>query len=174
MSCSSLAARRQLEIIEDALKSRTLRGATHEADLGCGRRNQVAQTHRGKALAIRGTKSFQRIGLANHSPPNRPAGCEIVHGRPVGEFTREHYAGVASIVEEFRPALYPILGVDADHEPRLIVERGVLSVDSGLENKITADRKMTELRVVGYGTVKCYSPEIRPRLWPLNQPAFLT
>src|SRR5258706_613210 len=164
MSRLSLAAHRQLEIVEGTLKSATFRGGAHDADLSGGRRYQVAKAHRSKILAIGGTKSFQRIGPANHSPPNRPAGYKIAHGGPVGEFAGEDHAGVTSIIREFRPALHPVPRIDANHQPSLVILRRVLPLDASLENAIASDRQMKEVPAIGDVSKKCLPPEIRLRL----------
>jgi hypothetical protein len=64
---------------------------------------------------------------------------------------------VAQVVEEFRPAFHPVLGIDANHPPSLVVERRVLAIDPGFENKIPADRKREELPIVGDVSIKCLS-----------------
>ena len=137
----------QLKAIENALKTVTFRRSAHNTDINRTRRNEIPHANGSKVGAIFGTEGFDRIRLANHSPPHWPSRGQIIHRRPVGKFSCENHAGVTEVVEEFRSAFYPVLGIDSNHQASLVEERWVLAVDAGLKNKIPINWQIKEMPV---------------------------
>src|ERR1700716_1020819 len=98
--------------------------------------------------------------LANNSPPHRTSRRQIVHGRPVGEFTGKNYGGMASAIIEFRAALSPVLGIDTNHKACLIGDRFILTIDSTFEDKIARYLQMEKMSVINHRAGECFPPEI--------------
>jgi hypothetical protein len=109
------------------------------------------------------------ILLANSSPPNRFAVGQIRHRGPIGKVASEYDAGVTLPIEKFRATLHPILGIEPNHEPGLIIERSVLAVDARLEGEITVCGQMEEMAVIGDVTVESFAPEIGFRATANNE-----
>lgn len=64
---SLFALGRQLQIVEDTLKSVAFRGGTHDADVDSSRWNEVSHAHRSKVLAIFRTESLENTILVSLS-----------------------------------------------------------------------------------------------------------
>ena len=67
---------------------------------------------------------------------------------------------MALAIEEFRSALYPVLGIQTDYESGLIVQRRIVAIYSGLENKISAGGEAKEVSIVGNIAVESFPPKI--------------
>lgn len=148
-------------MVERSVKARALGCSAHYADLDRNGGRKIALAHRGKIFAVERAQCFDGIFFANGAPPDRRGAGQIWHGGPIGKVSRENYAGVALAIEKFGATLHPIIGIKADHDPRLVIERGVFAIHSGLEHKIASGGQVKEVPVVSDIAVESFAPEVR-------------
>src|SRR5258708_28385408 len=67
---------------------------------------------------------------------------------------------MAFSVKELRTAFHPVFCIDANHQPRLAIEGGVLAVHSSLKSKIAAGLHMKKVAIIGDVAVVGFAPEV--------------
>src|SRR5260370_18563372 len=64
-------------------------------------------------------------------------------------------------VDQFKAALQPIAGIDADHQTGLVIKRGVFSSATAFKREIARHRQKEEVAVVSDVVIKGFPPEVR-------------
>src|SRR6266567_2418246 len=151
----------QFQILESSFKSRAARSSAHNSHLNWSSRRKISHTNRGEFKPFQRTECLDGIVLANNPPPDRFCFRKIRHRRPVGIGACENYARKSLSFDELGTASHPVFAVQPDHEPRLIVERSIGTVDAGRESEVSGHGKVREMPVIRHIPIECLLPEIR-------------